>query len=215
MATVELEKMYVVKDFQAVGPTRILNVYMVQREDSSATALSIAQAYDDQILSPLLPLQDIAVTHEKIEVENVVDATDFATVVPSPNGGTRVGEATPGFQAFSIQFNRLRTDMKNGQKRFMVGIETDYHADFWLSGFVTSMETIRDAILDTWVRDATPTIPECNFVVIKRICSTTPSPPCAGSYRLPVDDAELVFYQPTSGIARDTVRSQVSRKRLI
>ena len=213
MATVELEKMYTVKDFQTIGPTNVLNIYTVQRSDPTAVALNIAQAFEDRVIAPMLPLQDVAVAHTKVEVQNLVNATDFNSIVPSPSIGTRVGEAPPGFQACSIQFNRLRTDMKNGQKRFLVGIESDWHGDFWLAGFLTSMETVRDPILAGWFRDATPAITECNFVVIKRICKTSPSPPCVGGYRFPVDDSELVFYNPTSGIVRNTVRSQVSRKR--
>ncbi len=215
MAVVELSKMYEVRAHQVFATQNVLQVYHCQRSDPTATALTIAQAYADRIIPLLLPLQDPLISHTVVEVQNLGDPLDFATLVPSPNVGTRAGEAITSFVSMAIQFNRKRTDMKNGQKRYAAGVETDINHNFWLSAFVTSFETVRDTVLAAWFRDATPAIAECNYVVIKRICSTSPSPPCIGGYRLPVDDAELVFYNPTDGIVRNTVRSQVSRKRLV
>ncbi len=215
MATVDLEKMYEIRAHSTFGGQDILNIYHARRVAGLARAADVAQAFADRVVVALLPLQGVSLTHTLIEVQNLVEATDFTTLVPFPNVGTRVGEEMANFVAMTVQFNRLRTDMKNGQKRFVAGIEADINQNFWLAAFVTSFEPVRDAILAGWFTDGAPGTIQCDYVVIKRICKTTPSPPCVGGYRLPVDDAELVFYEPTSGTVRTTVRSQVSRKRLV
>lgn len=208
-----ISDIYQVIDKQVFGTTSVNNIYQVERDNAAITASVIAEAFEDRVITPLLPLQDGALSHTVIEVQNLGDPTDFATRIPAPNVGTRVGEPFASFVAAAIQFNRTRTDIKNGQKRFVVGVETDADGNNWLAAFVTSMETVRDPILALWFTDALPAAPVCNFIVVKRICTVQPPPDPCLSFRLPETDAELLFYNPTTGIVRSVIRSQVSRKR--
>jgi len=208
-----LTDMFEVVDRQVLGTSQINNVYHVVRDNAGITSSVIAEAYEDRIVTPMLPLQDGALTHVQIDVRNLGDPTDFATRVPSPAVGTRVGEPFASFVAAAIQFNRTRTDVKNGQKRFVAGVETDGDGNNWLGGFLTSLETIRDPILATWFTDALPAAAVCDYVVIKRVCTVQPPPVPCPSYRLPNATDPLVFYNPTTAIIRSVIRSQVSRKR--
>ncbi len=208
-----LNDMYEIVDRQVLGTSIINNVYHVVRDNVAIKANTIAEAFEDRILTPLLPLQDGALSHVSIDVRNLKDATDFAVRVPVPAVGTRVGEPFTSFVAAAIQFNRTRTDIKNGQKRWSVGVEADADGNNWLAAFVTALETLRDPILALWFTDALPAAPVCDYVVIQRVCTVQPPPvPCV-SFRLPLTDGELQFYNPTSAIIRGVVRSQVSRKR--
>lgn len=105
--------------------------------------------------------------------------------------------------------------MKNGQKRWVAGLEADIAVNDWSAGFLASMDTLGTALVGDWERAAIPGVKVCEYVILKRVCTTTPSPPCAGTYRLPENDAELVLYHPISFVSRATVRSQVSRKTLV
>lgn len=214
MATVELEKMYEVKDMQEVGPQNLLNVYHVQRDNAGVSAGNIATAYIDSVIPDLLLIQPTSLNHSTIEVTNLADPTDFANVSIDPEAGTRVGDPFAGFVSAAIQFTRTRNDMKNGQKRFMAGVEADSVGSLWAAAFLDDLDDVKAAILAPWERAANPGFDVCFYAIIKRVCTTQPPPdPCPG-YRLPEDNDELEFYIPTSGVSRDTLRSQVSRKRL-
>ncbi len=210
-----LDDLYEIVDKSIVGTERVFNVYHVLRSGPAVTSATIAEAFEDDILTPLLPLQDERIDHFEIAVRNLGDPTDFTVRNPSPSLGTRMGQGFAQFYAFTIQFNRLRTDMKNGQKRFMVGIETDSNDGSWLAAFVTLMDVIGTALIGDWEINSDPGITVCNFVILKRFCVVDGQSPCL-KYRLADDDVEaLVRYQPVSFLGRDRVRSQVSRKRLI
>ncbi len=205
--------MYELVDRQVLGTSVVNNVYHLERDNAGISAANIAEAYEDRIITPLLLLQDAALSHISIDVRNLGDATDFAVRVPSPAVGTRVGEPFTSFVAAAIQFNRTRLDIKNGQKRWSVGVEPDADGNNWLAAFVTSLETLRDPILATWFTDALPAAAVADYVVIQRVCTVEPPPvPCL-TFRLPKTTAELQFYKPVSAIIRSVVRSQVSRKR--
>lgn len=103
--------------------------------------------------------------------------------------------------------------MKNGQKRWQVGVETDGDGNNWVPPFLTTLETIRDPMLARWFTDALPAVGVCDYGIIQRVCTVQPPPTPCPSYRLPETDLELQFFIPTTAIIRSVVRSQVSRKR--
>lgn len=208
---------YEVRDFQDEGGQAILNVYHVRNLGSGGPAANVAQAFIDSVLPTLVPLQPAAVARSVIEVQNLGSPFDFATVNSSAFPGTRAGGSLSTFSAGAIQFNRTRTDIKNGMKRFDVGVEADIVTNIWGAPFLTLLQALADVVVTDWELAASPGIPRVEYVVLKRFCTTTPSPPCAGTYRLPNTDAEVDanFYAPVTATAHDTVRSQVSRKRLI
>ncbi len=210
-----LSDMYEILDRQIRVGEPILNVYHAVKIDAGANATTIATAFDESVLPAVTLLQVAALSHTLIEVRNLDSPTDFTTRVPTNNVGLRTGEGLATFDAVSLLFNRTRTDIRNGQKRFDGGQETDITNNTWLTTFTDQVQLAGDAIVGPWELDAVPGIIQCRFVIIKRVCTVQPPPtPCPG-YRLPVTDAELVFYQPLTSQAATLVRSQVSRKQLV
>jgi hypothetical protein len=204
--------MYEVLDKQTRGGVSILNVYHVERNDPSVTAGGIAVAYDDTVLADLVGLQSEGLTHVSIDVRSLSNPLDFASLPPFNAAGTRPGEQLSTFNAFTMQYPRTRTDMRNGQKRYDVGVESDVVANGWSGSMITAMAAVALATVNDWVRDAFPAEPQGKFVILKRVCIIQPPPtPCPG-FRLPENDGELVFYRPIAFVGRPNRRSQVSRK---
>ncbi len=206
---------YEVIDAQESDAQSILNVYHVQKLNPSFDANEVALAYSNTILQPVLAMQTGNVTHPTITVRSLDNPLDFAGLSPSPNVGTLGGVGLSSFSAATIQFTRLRTDMKNGQKRWIAGSESNIVRNLWDATLLALLDAVGAACVTAWETAFDPGIPVCTFGILKRICTSTPSPPCVKGYRLPESDAELVFYTPSTFTSRDRVRSQVSRKRLV
>jgi hypothetical protein len=208
---------YEIRDFQNFNQQNILNVYHVRNLGAGGPAANVATTLIQWVFPFLLPFQDQLLARTVIEVQNLASPFDFASVDSSGSPGTATGTPLSTFSAATIQFNRTRTDIKNGMKRFTVGAEGNAEGNVWTSGFLVSMQALADQIVQPWELDATPGVERLEFVILKRFCTTSPSPPCAGTYRLPETDAEADnnFYAPNTATARNTIRSQVSRKRLV
>ncbi len=206
-----------VKDNQAMDGKAVLNIYHVKRILAGANALMVAQAFRDFFVDGVLDLlQPAGISRTTIEVENLGDATDFATVDSSPFPGTIVGNELASFNSATVQFNRTRNDMKNGQKRWVAGTELEQANGEWVAGFVTVLQAAGQILTLPWETDAAPGVDVCDFVILKRFCVVPEEDPCT-QYRLPNTDAEADdwHYLPGSVTTRIRVRSQVSRKVLI
>jgi len=204
------------KDNQVLQGQNILNVYHLKRIAAGATAQDVADAFEFSILTlNFLGLQDVGVSRTTIEVQNLGEPTDFVNSDSSAFPGSDTGDHWAAFTAAAIQFNRTRTDMKNGQKRWMMGNETDAIQGTWDAAFINSLDLIGDAMIAPWVTAAAPLVDVCSFVILKRFCVVEAQDPCL-KYRLPDDNMEIDdnHYVPTSFTVRDRQRSQVSRKRL-
>lgn len=208
---------YEIRDFQDAGGENILNIYHVRNLGTGGPAASVAQMLIDWVYPVLRPIQSLGLSRTFIEVQNLGSPFDFATVDSSAFPGTDAASALSTLTAATIQFNRTRTDIKNGMKRFYAGAEPDVSVNLWDAGFLAELQTLGDKLVDQWELAGTPGVKRLELVILKRFCKTTPSPPCVGGYRLPDTDAEIDanFYRPLTATPRDTVRSQVSRKRLI
>lgn len=206
--------LYELRDKQDLGGQDVLNIYHVEKADPAYEADDIAQAYLDSIMPSILLMQPDDLQHSVIEVESLADPLDFATLTFTPNAGLLSGSALSTFSAAAIQFNRRRTDMKNGQKRWLAGIETRIAVNTWDATMIGLIDDVGDALVADWELTADPGVKVCEYVIIKRICVGSPPPDPCVTYRLPDDDAELVMYHPIAFITRDKVRSQVSRKKL-
>ncbi len=205
------------KDNQILGGRNILNVYHLKRLLVGATASDVAQAFLDHVLTAtFLALQDNNLTRTTVEVENLGTPTDFAALDSSAKVGTDSGDHPAIFNAATIQFNRTRIDMKNGQKRFLFGNDTDAVDGVWSAGFLTNLDTVAATIIDPWEKDSAPGVDVCAFVILKRFCVIEGQSPCQ-AYRLPDDNTEIDdnHYIPIATTQRARIRSQVSRKRLI
>lgn len=206
---------YEVLDRQAVLGQEFLNVWHVLRADPSVTAARVAAATWDTVVDPLRSEQPDDLTHESVQVRNLGNPLDFAELARLPNDGGIASDPLPGFNAVTVQFNRTRTDMKHGMKRFFAGAEDRSVAGVWTAGFVGAIGVIMLAITDPWEESTAPGVPVCSYGILKRICTVQPPPSPCPSYRLPETDGEITFYIPITFAVKATVRSQVSRKRLV
>lgn len=212
-----LKDFYELRDFQQAGAQSVLNVYHYIRGVGAPTAQKVGDAFIETIFPILTPIQSATVTRSVIEVENLDDPFDFATIDTSGNPGTLAGAALTTINAATIQLNRTRNDIKNGMKRFYVGTEASLLTNFWEAAFLVSLQALADKLVVPIELAASPGVSQGHLVILKRFCTILPSPPCTGVYRLPNTDAEADGnnYQPISATARNTIRSQVSRKRLV
>ncbi len=205
------------KDHQIIAGRDILNVYHAKRILAGANSQTVALAFINTVLTPtFLAMQDNNLARTVVECENLGDPTDFVSEDSSAFPGTDVGDHPAIFNAATIQFNRTRTDMKNGQKRFLMGNDNDAVDGVWDAGFQADLATVAASIIVPWKTAAAPAVDVCAFVILKRFCVVDEQEPCL-AYRLPNTNTEIddKHYVPVSTIARDRIRSQVSRKRLI
>lgn len=205
---------YEIRDFQQLGQSNVLNVYHVRNLGTGGPAANAAQIMIDWVFPVLRLIQNTLLTRTFIEVQNLGSPFDFATVNSAAYPGVAAGTALPTFTTPTIQFNRTRTDIKNGMKRFAAGAETEITINDWDAPFVVKLQALADKIVDQWELAATPGVKRLEFVILKRFCTTSPSPPCVGGYRLPETDAEIDanYYRPLTATPRSKARSQVSRK---
>lgn len=209
-----LSDFWEVKDNQVFDGKPILNIYHVKRIDGGANAGNIAQAFMDWVLLAfLVGVQPAGVTRTTVDVENLGSPTDFASIDSSALPGTIIGAELPGFNAATIQFNRTRTDMKNGMKRWVAGTELEQDNGSWVGGMVTLLDAVAARVMDPWEEAASPGIDLVEFCILKRFCVVPLQDPCQ-VYRLPNTSAEIDanHYVPTSALTRTRLRSQVSRK---
>lgn len=202
------------KDNQVQGLKNLLNVWHVKRILAGATAQTIVDAFTFSILTTnFLSMQDNNLARTTIECQNLGDPTDFVNFDSTAFGGTDTGDRFVNFISATIQFNRTRNDMKNGQKRLVMGRDADAADGVWVAPMLTQMDLVKDTVLAPWVTLAAPLVDVCNYVVLKRFCVDPLEDPCQ-VYRLPNSDAEVDanHYVPLTGISRPRQRSQVSRK---
>jgi hypothetical protein len=209
-----LDDFWQVKDNQSYNGKPLLNVYHVKRIDGGSNAAIVAQAFMDWVLDGVLDsIQPDGVSRSTVEVENLGEPTDFAALDSSAFPGILTAQPIPSFNAAAIQFNRTRTDMKNGQKRWFAGTEDEQNTGEWAAGMITAMNTLGTAIITPWEDNTSPGIEVCEFVILKRFCVIEEQDPCQ-VYRLPDSSVEIDawHYVPISFVSQPRVRSQVSRK---
>jgi len=208
-----LSDFWELKDNQILSGKAILNVYHLKRISGGASAVDVANAFTNTVLvSAFLDMQDDNLTRTTIEVRNLGTPTDFVALDSSGFPGTDTADHGPVFNVASIQFNRTRTDMKNGQKRFTVGNDNDQSDGVWDATMISEIQALGTTIHNPWQTAAAPAVDVCSFVILKRFCIVPGQDPCK-AYRLP-DNTEIDdwHYVPTSKIVRSRIRSQVSRK---
>lgn len=206
---------YELRDHQTFTQQSVLNVWHVERSDASVVAGEIITAYIDTVMPDIRAIQPDTLDHTLIECQSLSEPTDFASATFTPSAGLLAGTTLTAFNAAAIQFNRRRTDMKNGQKRWVAGNEAQAVGNLWAAGFMVLLNALGTKILTTWQRTASPGVPVCEYVIVQRVCDKFDTEGRCVKYRLPETLAEYLSYQPLTFIARDTIRSQTSRKRLI
>lgn len=210
-----LDDFWELVDNQRITGEAISNVYHCKRILAGADATNVGQAFIKTILEDeLLAMQPSVLTRTTIDVRNLGDPFDFVSIDSSTLPGQRLGEIMPAFNASAIQFNRLRSDMRNGNKRWCAGGEGDQIDGVWTAGFQNELSDLGDAVVSSWEQVAAPGVDVCSFAVLKRFCVVPLQDPCL-EYRLPNTDAEAdgFNYVPVNFVVRSLVRSQVSRKK--
>ncbi len=211
-----LSDFWELKDNQVLDGSAILNVYHLKRILAGANANSIGQAFIKTVLQDeLLALQDDSLTRTSIDVRNLGDVTDFISIDSTSLPGSRSGQFLTTFNAAGFRFARTRTDMRNGFKRFAVGVETDANDGTWTAAFQSLLIDLGVALIAPWEEAAAPGIDVCDLVILKRFCVVPAQSPCL-QYRLPETDAEVDanHYNPTNAVVKTHITSQVSRKHL-
>jgi len=207
-----LNDMYNILHKHTIAGTTLLNVYQVERANAGETAGAISDAFQNSILPTLRLWQHTSIVNNELVILNLGDALDFGSFPLSSAAGLKAGSVASDFNAGSVKFNRLRSDMKNGFKRFAGVTEGEIAVNDLTAPAVILLDNIGTVMVANWLASADSHI-VCNFVIIKRVCTTTPAEgdPCP-QYRLPIIGDPLIFYTPTSGVGLASVRSQVSRR---
>ncbi len=211
-----LSDFWEILDHQVLDGSNILNVYHVKRILAGANATDIKSAFINTIIEPhLVLLQDDTLTRTTIAVRNLGTPTDFTEVDSSTLPGQRVGQILTTFTAAGIRLARTRTDMRNGYKRYQVGVQSDATDGTWTAAFNTLLASLASALITPWETTAAPGVDVCDLVVLRRFCKVPGQDPCL-QYRLPNTDPEIDawHYNPTNAIVYAHISSQVSRKHL-
>lgn len=200
-------------DRQTFDGRDIINVYHAKRVQAGATAFNVGHAFIDSVMdSALVDVQNVGVDRTTLDVRNLGTVTDFISIDTSAHSGVLVGPTLPGFNAATIQFNRTRTDMKNGSKRILAGDELEQQNGEWIAAFLTDLNTLAAAMIAPWEEAGAPGVDVAELCIIKRYCIVPAQDPCT-AYRLAdATEIDANHYVPTTKLVRTKVRSQVSRK---
>lgn len=118
------------RDYQAVlsgtifGTVSIKNVFYFQADTAGGSANDIANLFDSDLATAIATVQNIAVMWDLVEVVNLTDLADFASIGMSVPGA-RSGECTPPFNAWAFQYVRPTRAVRHGWKRFAGVTEGD------------------------------------------------------------------------------------------
>lgn len=207
-----LTDMYnVVHDMTLLG-RNMLNVYQCERTSPIESAGSISDAFQNSVLPIIRLWQSDEVVNNELRIFNLGTSTDFGTFTLSGALGLRIGTDGPAFISGEVKFPSIDRAVRTGFKRFGGMLESDDSNGVLNGAAVTLLDNIGAAMIASWLATSDAHA-VCNFVIIKRVCTTVPPPgdPCP-QYRLPLTGDPLVFYQPNQRITVLSTRSQVSRR---
>lgn len=98
-----------------------VNVYHYRQTTAPGDAGDLANEFDNDVITTMLPVQHSGVVHNGVEVINLDNLTDFATLNVN-RAGTNAGIAPmPSFVSWSFKLDRSGRDLRNGGKR-IVGV---------------------------------------------------------------------------------------------
>jgi len=80
---------------------------------------------EGSIMALIAQMQSEGVDYVELSVEALYDVSDFYSIpYPPTQGGTATGTPMSSFAAYALQSNRVRTDIRRGNKRFVGVSET-------------------------------------------------------------------------------------------
>jgi hypothetical protein len=206
---VALSDCYMLKDFQTLDNETILNVYFYQDLLLASIAQNVAESWIADVLPKVIAMQSNTLTHERVEVVNLDDPSNFYEVA---TGDTGVGTtaALPSHDAINYSLRLNSRALRPGSKRY-AGLSEDATVGnfFTAAPFLVAAETLRvqqytillSGILETF-----------QPIVVKRVkYNPDPGDLTHFAYRLPENDAEFVFGNVVNALTNTRVSHQVSR----
>lgn len=191
----------------------VLNIWHVETDLSYGASDVVTAFYDHVYNGALGPALSNDYTLTKISVISLGDVSDFSEV-SVVNTGDRAEEALPSHDCVTMRFNRTSREFRHGYKRFAgVPIGDSNDGDVLPSSITTYWQPVFNAIVGAWDKNSAPGVTVCRYVVIKRVKLPDPNNPGEYIYKLPETDAQLSYYQPTSGAVLPQIKSQVTRRR--
>lgn len=191
------------------GGKRMENVFFYDHTAGSGEAADLATAFGTAILPAIHELQNEIVKDYSIDVINLGDLSDFASV-PTVGQGDYSGDALPPYAAVGYTLKVSTRAVRKGSKRFSgVPESVQVNGQVTNATYATSMEALR-ILLQTELVDASETwLP----VVIKRVkTAVVGTVPLQYTYRLPTTDGELTIGEIVVALTSSILSHQVSRE---
>lgn len=208
------EVKHVVRDFDQ---KHLENVYFYRHDADpaggpySTQAERLANDWNTDVLTPMLPQIPGGITTTQIIVRNLFDPADQYTLALN-RGGTYSMAATEHMPSFTSGIVTMSTSnglVRKGRK-MLFGLAENMQKDglFTPAGLVSI--AIRAALTLVSVSNLLGGAKAFNPVVVKRIRSGTPG---NYTYRLPASQIEAVFGYVQSAVASAILTTQVTRKK--
>jgi len=170
----------------------------------------------DTLMHDILAIQASQVEHIEVEVRNLYDNEDFFTVPYSPAQiGLQSDAGDPASPALAYGFfsNRVRTDVRRGQKRF-VGVNEDYMGSGGnVGGAVLAPIAALAEKMGEQVNDPSPS-PTATFVPVILSLEEYTAPSGKRAYKPYATEADQLLHTAVAvtWTYKDTIRTQVSRQ---
>lgn len=151
----------------------------------------------------------------EVQAKAVYSPTDFYTLpLAANNTGTVTGFVEPSFEAYGIQTNRVRSDIRRGNRRLSgVGAETVGGFGVIDSGHLTILQSLCDEFSNILTYDDEGNTISFTPVVVSKEKYTTPSGKEAYQYYSTELDQAMHLATGVAWIPKNVVTTQNSRKR--
>lgn len=175
---------------------------------ANAEGLAIGFSAEDALLEKINDTQNPLIKNDGVRIINLGLLTDFYTEPLSGEGLRPAGECLPPFNAVNYTLKLNTRAVRPGSKRIAgVGESVQQNGLITDGDMITAIGALEIELSDT-LSDGTHSY---NPIVIKRVGLPTPGTPPYTSYRLPIDDSELVYGVVTAVVVNLVVSHQVSR----
>lgn len=129
------------------------------------------------VMGELHTLQSTSLLYVEMQVQALYDVVDFYTVpYPADQNGSADGTAMSTFYAYAVQSNRVRTDVRRGNKRFAAVVEEGVGAGGVVVGaFATALADVAAEMSDVLEYDDEGNVLTFTPVVLSFDEYTTPN----------------------------------------
>jgi hypothetical protein len=198
------------KQLWGTGGEPMLNHFFYYSEDATAAALPLIEAFRAAggVLDLINDIQGTWVKNDLLRAINLGSFTDFAEDVIAGTGAAEAEQILPPHSAINYTLKLDTREVRNGSKRFSgIGEVFQEHGIVTSAPYIAALNALKVAlgVPIVW-EDAT-----FDPIVVKRVGLPTPGSPPYTSYRLPVDDTELVYGNVSAVLVNMRVSHQVSR----